>query len=306
MTEVIRTTNLCKDFGHGKVVSKLSITVNKGEIYGFLGLNGAGKTTTIRMMLGLLTPTSGKVFINQIPVTQNVYHLWKNVGYLIEVPSAYPDLTVRENLHIFARMRLLKVPESIDDVIEKLQLSEYESTKACNLSQGNFQRLGIAKAIIHNPEILILDEPSNALDPAGIVEIREMLVRLAKQTGVTVFISSHILSEMAKLATRIGIIHKGELIKEFDSSGFNPQFKKLTIKTLNTEKTASLLTESGFTIKQISPELIDIYDETALQHPEIISKLLSGNSIPLTMMKIDEDSLESFFLRITSSNPDSL
>jgi ABC-2 type transport system ATP-binding protein len=204
----------------------MSLNVRKGEIYGFLGLNGAGKTTTIRMLLGMIRPTSGTAYINNKKISSDNTGLWRQVGSLVEVPYSYPELTVQENIEIFRRLHFIKDKKAIDNIIDKLQLRQYANRKAKNLSLGNNQRLGLAKALIHNPGILILDEPTNGLDPAGIYEIREMLCDLAINHGVTIFISSHILGEISKFATRIGIIHQGKLIHEIDSSQLEILCKK--------------------------------------------------------------------------------
>ncbi len=217
MEDIVRTENLSKQYGNVHAVSDLSLSVRKGEIYGFLGLNGAGKTTTIRMLLGMVRPTSGGVFINGLRVYADNTALWKDIGSLVEIPCSYPNLTVRENLEIIRRLRFIPDKSATDKVIDKFQLGAYKDRKAKHLSLGNSQRLGLAKALIHNPGILILDEPANGLDPAGIHEIREMLTDLATSHGVTIFISSHMLSEISRFATRIGIIHEGKLIKEVDT-----------------------------------------------------------------------------------------
>ena len=187
MNEIIRTDNISKYFGEVKAADNISLSVRKGEIYGFLGLNGAGKTTTIRMLLGMIKPTSGESYLNGEKVDANSHNLWNSVGYLVEIPYSYPELTVRENLEIVRRLRLLPDSNSVDKVIKKLKLEAYQDRKAKNLSLGNAQRLGLAKAIIHNPDILILDEPANGLDPAGIVEIRELLHDLAFNMGCYCF-----------------------------------------------------------------------------------------------------------------------
>ena len=175
MEDIIITDNLTKYYGKVNAVEGISINVRKGEIYGFLGLNGAGKTTTIRMLLGMVSPTSGNSFLNGKRVNAGNHNLWEKVGYLVEIPYSYPDLTVVENLEIIRRLRNIPGTKAVDEIIDRLKLSSYRNRKAGNLSLGNAQRLGLAKAFLHNPDILILDEPSNGLDPAGIVEIRELL-----------------------------------------------------------------------------------------------------------------------------------
>ena len=188
MDDIIKTVKLSKHYGDLMAVSDMSLNVRKGEIYGFLGLNGAGKTTTIRMLLGMIRPTSGSSFIYGKKVFADNHELWKNIGSLVEIPYSYPNLTVYENLDIILRLRFISDKSSIDKIIAKLKLGAYKEIKAKNLSLGNAQRLGLAKALIHNPEILILDEPTNGLDPAGIFEIRELLKDMAANHGITFFI----------------------------------------------------------------------------------------------------------------------
>ena len=196
-------------------VDALDLDVRRGEIYGFLGRNGAGKTTTIRMLLGLIRPTGGEVEVLGKRVQPGTSDVFARVGYLVETATAYPNLTVRENLDI--QRRLTRAPRAaVAEAIELLRLGELAERRAGALSLGNKQRLSLARALLHRPELLILDEPANALDPAGIVEIRELLRSLADERGVTVFMSSHILAEVAHLADRIGIVHDGRLIEELD------------------------------------------------------------------------------------------
>src|SRR5262249_23165165 len=178
-----------------------------GEIYAFLGLNGAGKTTTIRMLLGMVRPSAGTAYLLGEPVHADARGPWAQLGYLVESPHAYPELSVRENLEVFRRLRGLRDPKAVERTIERLALTPYAERRAGTLSLGNAQRLGLAKALLHDPAILLLDEPANGLDPAGVVEIRELLRELAHDRGVTIFLSSHLLSELARIATRLGLIH---------------------------------------------------------------------------------------------------
>jgi len=218
--DIIVTQNLSKFYGKLPAVENLTLRIRKGEIYGLLGLNGAGKTTAIRLLLGIIRSTSGESYLNGKKVHSGNHELWKNVGYLVEIPYSYPDLTVRENLDIYRRLRLISDPRAVDSIIAQFHLGPYRNIKVKNLSHGNTQRLGLSKAMIHNPDILILDEPANGLDPAGIFELRELLRDLALNKGVTIFISSHLLAEISKLATRIGIIHQGRLVQEITASQF--------------------------------------------------------------------------------------
>jgi ABC-2 type transport system ATP-binding protein len=299
MENIIETSSLTKQFGKFKAVDSVSLTVKKGEIYGFLGLNGAGKTTTIRMLLGMIRPTSGCACLNGIKIHTNNRALWNNVGYLVEIPYAYPDLSVRENLEIVKRVRFISDSKAVDTVMEKLQIARYQDRKAKTLSTGNAQRLGLAKAIIHNPEILILDEPANGLDPAGIVEIRKLLHSLAFDNGVTIFVSSHILGEISKFATRLGIIHEGKLIQELNIDQLESLRKRrLLIDVQDRESACSILEKQGYTANRLENGSIKVIDKNAVAHPEKINVSLVQAGVPPTLLKIEEEDLETYFLRI--------
>lgn len=302
MQEIIRTEFLTKRYGDYSVLQDISLNVHQGEIYGFLGLNGAGKTTTIRMLLGMIAPTSGEAYINGQRVLGAKPDLWQQVGYMVETPYAYPNFTVRENLRLIAKLRGLPEKQSTEAVMDRLQLARYADTKSKNLSLGNAQKLGLAKAMIHTPSVLILDEPTNALDPAGIVHIRELLRHLAKEEGVTVFISSHILEEMSKLASRIGIINGGTLLEEISSQEFEQlRRKRLTVKVREKGELASeLLRQAGYATQLADEGLIEIADESAIRQPERIAKLLVGADLPLAELTVNEEGLESYFLQRVS------
>ncbi len=303
MNEVINTENLTKYFGSVHAVDSISINVKKGEIYGFLGLNGAGKTTTIRMLLGIIRPTSGTAYLNGKKVHAGNHKLWNNVGYLVEIPYAYPDLTVYENLEMMRRLRLIPDPATVGSVMEKFRLGPYRDRKAKDLSHGNAQRLGIAKAMIHDPDILVLDEPSNGLDPAGIVEIREMLMDLASQKGVTIFISSHILGEISRFATRIGIIHEGRLVQESDVEQLErSRYRMLQVSAHNTDAAESVLEKNGYTVARAKGGFLEVGGKDAISRPEIVASLLVHDGNPPDMLKVDEEDLESYFLRVIGKN----
>ncbi len=211
----ISTHGLTKRYPEVTAVEELGLDVRRGEIYAFLGRNGAGKTTTIRMLLGLIRPTSGEVTVLGRRGVPGETKVFASVGYLVETATAYRNLTVRENLDM--QRRLTGAPAgAVADTIELLGLGPYAERQAGRLSLGNYQRLSLARALLHSPDVLVLDEPANALDPAGIVEVRELLRSLADERGVTVFMSSHILAEVAHLADRVGIVHDGRLIEELD------------------------------------------------------------------------------------------
>jgi ABC-2 type transport system ATP-binding protein len=303
MNEIIITEKLSKQYKDVNAVSEISLNVRKGEIYGFLGLNGAGKTTTIRMLLGMIKPGSGSAYIDGIKVKCGNTPIWEKVGYLVEIPYSYPELTVRENLEIVRRLRFLKNKSSVDEIIRLLQLEPYENRKAKNLSLGNAQRLGLAKALIHKPQILILDEPANGLDPAGIFEIRELLTGMALNQGVTIFISSHILSEIAKFATRIGIIHNGKLIQEIDSSELNTQCKKsLLINATNSKAARLVLAQAGYLFRANEDGILECLHPDAVNHPDRIASILVNAGCPPTLLQVSEEDLESYFLRTIEMN----
>jgi ABC-2 type transport system ATP-binding protein len=301
INSIIRTEGLSKKYASLKAVDNVSINVSKGEIYGFLGLNGAGKTTTIRMLLGMIKPSSGEAFINKQKVSAGNVSLWKDVGYLVEVPYSYPDLTVKENLDVIRRLRLINDPSCVSAIIEKLNLGAYSNVLAKNLSLGNSQRLGLAKAMIHKPSLLILDEPANGLDPAGIVEIRELLSDLALNKGVTVFISSHILGEISKFATRIGIIHQGLILYESSVSEMESLRKiRLQLKTRDLVLTRDLLSSKGFPSVITEEGILELFSNEAINDPSLVSALLATEGLPPSLLKVEEEDLESFFLRMIS------
>ncbi len=304
MIEIISTTNLTKTYGETHAVDNVNLSVKQGEIFGFLGLNGAGKTTTIRMLLGMIAPTSGQCYLQGQKVSAGNINTWGDVGYIVETPYSYPELTVRENLEIVRRLRGIQDKSCVSWIIKKLKLEEYASKKAKHLSLGNVQRLGIAKAIIHKPNILILDEPTNGLDPAGIVEVRQLLMDLAKKSGVTILVSSHKLDEISKIATNIAIIHDGNLIKEIDGKQLENQLKKLLILD-GKERSAmkSILSKAGYKVyaqdRSLSEEFLpmQIQNEDAVNNPDKIAKLLVNAGYPPTLLKVEKEDLEMYFLR---------
>ncbi len=298
MEDVIRTEKLTKHYGSVHAVEDVSLQVRKGEIYGFLGLNGAGKTTTIRMLLGMIRPSAGSAFLWGKKVGPGTSDLWEKVGYMVETPSSYPELTVWENLEIMRRLRGIPDKKTVDAVIGKLRLDAYRDIKTEHLSSGNAQRLGLAKALLHNPEILILDEPANGLDPAGIVEIRELFKDLTLHHGVTIFVSSHILGEMSKFVTRIGIIHEGRLVQEINADQLEHLlFKRLMVNARDTEAVRLYLTREGYSVTPSENGNLEITGKDATDHPEHISRILVQAGFPPTLLKVEEEDLESYFLR---------
>ncbi|MCB9047130.1 MAG: ABC transporter ATP-binding protein [Chitinophagales bacterium] len=298
--DVIHTTGLYKYFGDTPAANDISISVRQGEIYGFLGLNGAGKTTLIRMLLGMIQPDKGNIQLLGKELNRS-FKNWNDVGYLVETPYSYPELTVAENLQVYYQYRILKEPGLIDEVICKLKLTQYRDKKAKVLSLGNQQRLGLAKALMHNPRLLILDEPVNGLDPEGIVEVRELLKELA-QGGTTIFLSSHILGEIARLADRIGIIHKGSMVKELTCEELSQQVqRKLLINTTDNIKAVELLKRSGFEPHMNTEGDVELTDKRSLSTPESITAMLSDSALPPRKVFEHTEDLEMFFLRTIRS-----
>lgn len=301
MNHAIETNNLSKLYRDVLAVDKVNLKVKQGEIFGFLGLNGAGKTTTIRMLLGMIRPSEGTARVLGQPLGPGGRGPWAQVGHLVESPSAYPDLSVRENLDISRRLHGMKNSKAVDDMMEKLSIASYSKRKAGTLSMGNLQRLGLARAMIHNPSLLILDEPANGLDPAGVVEIREMLAELAHDHGVTILMSSHILTEVDRLATRIGIIHQGRLIEDLDTEKLE-QFRArhLEIKARDIRKALECLTRENYSAT-INDDLILLKDARAIEEPDEIARLLVNAGVPPTHLTVTQQNLEEHFMQLTMS-----
>jgi len=298
MNYAIETNGLSKFYGDVRAVDSVDLRVKQGEIYGFLGLNGAGKTTTIRALLGMIRPSEGKVRVLNQALGGDGRGPWSRVGHLVESPAAYPELSVRENLDVARRLHGIQNPKTVEDVMDRLSIASYSKRKAGTLSSGNFQRLGLARALLHNPELLILDEPSNALDPAGIVEIRELLISMAREQGTTIFMSSHILSEVNLLADRIGIIHKGKLIEELDTARLEEiRARQLVIVTRDQAKAREAL--ASFALTNLEDGRLAIKDARAIEAPELIATLLVNAGAPPTYLAVEQENLEEYFLGLT-------
>ena len=299
MYTAIETNNLIKRYGNVTAVNDLSLRVAKGEIYAFLGLNGAGKTTTIRLLLGMVRPTSGEARVLGTRIRVGERKPWRSVGYLVETADAYPELTVRENLEAMRRLHPGTEPQAVDHILERLGLNAYADRRTSTLSHGNAQRLGLAKSLLHKPELIILDEPANGLDPAGIVEIRNLLIELTQKHGVTVFMSSHILGEVSRLAKRIGIIHQGQLMQELDVDELeHNRRRQLVIRTRDNQAARAVLVSAGFSADIISDGTIEMRDDTAIKRPDDIATRLVNEGHAPTMLNVEEEDLEHYFLRL--------
>jgi ABC-2 type transport system ATP-binding protein len=302
MELAIETNGLSKNYGLVHAVDSIDLRVGRGEIYGFLGLNGAGKTTTIRALLGMIRPSAGSIRVLGQAVGPNGRGPWRNVGHMVERPSAYPELTVRENLEIHRRLQGVGDRGAVSRAIDRLDLAAYADRRAGTLSTGNLQRLGLARALLHEPELLILDEPANGLDPAGVVEIRELLAGLACEKGVTVFMSSHILPEVDRLATRIGIIHKGRLIEELTAENMEAlRSQRLEIQTRDLAAARRVLAAAGFDPVAGDGPII-LKEERAVQHPDDVAALLVSAGTPPIRLLVEREDLEEHFLRLTEVN----
>lgn len=291
---IIETKQLSKNFSGEAAVNQLSIHVRKNEIYGFLGSNGAGKSTAMKMLLGLLQPTHGSIRLFDKNFDSNQIALLSSVGSLIEEPSYYANLTGYENLEII--QRLLKLPkENIDKVLKIVKLYKQKDKLVKNYSLGMKQRLGIALAIIKFPKLLILDEPTNGLDPAGIQEIRELIKSLPQKYDMTVIISSHILSEIEQMATTVGIINKGKLLFEGQLTELEEDEKYL-FETSDDALAEQLLMRKGFELEENQSIVLKDYNKTNIA---AAVKVLVANDIDIYQVRMVRKSLEEVFLDMT-------
>jgi ABC-2 type transport system ATP-binding protein len=295
---MISTSGLCKQYGKVLRVKDLDLSVPEGAVYGFLGPNGAGKSTTLKMILGLVKPTAGKIEVFGKEVnSRNRLAILKEVGSLIESPSYYGHLTGEENLRIFQSLR--GVPEKeIERVLQIVRLENQKGKTVDHYSLGMKQRLGIACALLGNPKLLILDEPTNGLDPAGIQEMRELVSSLPKQYGMTVVVSSHLLSEIDQMATYLGIIRKGELVFQDQITVLRERSQRnIAIRTLNNPATAHLLREHKVNFQTVDGYLL----LPELEDPILarLTAFLTESHVGLVRVEERQKSLEDIFLELT-------
>ncbi|MBP1042462.1 ATP-binding cassette domain-containing protein [Vagococcus sp. BWB3-3] len=298
-TIVLQTKSLSKKFSDFYSVSDLSISVKEREIYGFLGPNGAGKSTTMKMILGLLRPSTGKVQLFNQELSGNKQEILKDIGSLIEEPSYYANLTGLENLQIM--QRLLGLPEkNVRESLRIVRLTEHQNKLVKNYSLGMKQRLGIALAIVKFPKLLILDEPTNGLDPAGIQEIRELIKSFPKEYGMTVLISSHLLSEVEQMATTVGIINHGTLLFQGALAELE-EASRIEVQTNQDARAIRLLEQHGFSLFDNQSNKIQLIDD----HKEKVAnavELLVENKVRIYQVTPVRKSLEQVFLEMTSGN----
>ncbi len=296
---IIQTNNLTFNFGSFKALDQVNLNVPEGSIYGFLGPNGAGKTTTIRILLDLFHSEPGQVKLFDQELLPNKVELLGKVGALIENPSIYKHLTGRQNLEVVRRM-IGASKSRIDEVLKIVRLTDNANKKAKNYSLGMCQRLGLASALLSDPDLLILDEPTNGLDPSGIIEMRELIMRLNKEHGKTIFLSSHILTEIEKMATDVAIIDQGKIMYEgkLDGLHHNDSSQFLEIKLDNSQKAIEVIKELNYTISEHDSKTITlpVTDKTDISR---INKALVQNDIEVYQLKSTEETLEAIFLNLT-------
>ena len=297
---VIETKNLTKQYGTQKSVADLNIHVQQGRIYGLLGRNGAGKTTTMKMLLGLTQPTSGEVAIWGKPLQTNEKKLLPRIGSLIESPGFYPNLTATENLRIFATLRGVPNRNAIKNALDLVGLPYKDKKLFSQYSLGMKQRLAIALAIMHDPELLILDEPINGLDPIGIAEVRSFIRDLCTERGKTILISSHILSEIALLADDIGIIDHGVLLEEESLAELEAKSSRHIRFTVSSTTQAARILERGFHETQftIQDDCKMHLHNLDISVGEIVTAFVE-NGLTVSEAYICEESLEDYFKRVT-------
>ena len=298
MNNIITTTDLCKEYDKTMRVKNLNLEVNKGEVYGFLGPNGAGKSTTLKMLLGLVKPTNGKIeILNKEFNDKNRISILKNIGALIESPSYYDHLTGLENMRIM--QKLLNAPsKNIEKALEIVRLQNAKDKKVRNYSLGMKQRLGIAMAILNFPKLLILDEPTNGLDPSGIHEIRELIKSFPKKYGMTVIISSHLLSEIDMIATEVGIITEGKLVFQDKLEKLHERGESsILIKSDNLNTAKNILDINGIDSKIKDGYLVlgNIKDDVVSR----INSFLVNSGVNIYRIEKNQKSLEEIFMELT-------
>lgn len=301
--DIIRVTGLTKQFQHLTAVNDLSFSVQQGDVYGFLGQNGAGKSTTIRMLLTLITPTSGNIELFGLPLHKHRNEILQQVGAIIEKPDVYKYLSAYENLKLFARLSGIKVTDKrLMEQLEMVGLASRAKDTVKTFSQGMKQRLGIAIALVHDPKLIVLDEPTNGLDPQGIADIRNLILHVSREMKKTVLVSSHLLTEIEQVATKVLIIDKGKKIAEGRAATlFDPSQTIVELSTL----------DNRFALEQLQQSVWAPYLQAQRDHnlllkvdrkmiPQLHAGLVSMNIQVVSLQP--RHSLEDYFLQVTSGN----
>ncbi|EGP5151976.1 ATP-binding cassette domain-containing protein [Enterococcus faecium] len=296
---VLKATGITKKYGAAKALDKVSIEIKRGMIYGLIGENGAGKSTFMRTIMGLISIDEGSI---ELFGTTDLQAARRRMGQSIETPALYPELTARDNLRIQAANGGVSDRE-IEDLLKMMRLENTGKKKAKNFSLGMRQRLAIANALITNPEFLILDEPTNGMDPAGMAEMREIIQRLVKERGITVLLSSHLLDELSQIATHYGILHEGHLIKELSKEELaqeSRQFIKIDISA--TEQAVTVLDSLGYRDYFVqSSRVIQLFE--GIDQVAAINQALVEAKVPVDGIHLVGQKLEDYFLQLTGGNP---
>ncbi|WP_333859941.1 ABC transporter ATP-binding protein [Clostridium sp.] len=299
MPTILKTINLTKSYNNNLAVQNVNININRGDIYGLIGENGAGKTTIFKMITGLVLKTCGSIELFSESTENGLLTARKRLGALIERPFLYVNMTAYENLEACRLQKGIPGKDCITKMLKLLNLNSIRDKKVCDLSLGIRQRLGIALAVIGDPELLILDEPINSIDPIGIMEIRDILLKLNKNKNTTILISSHILKELYNFATRYGIMHNGKLLNEFTLKELNEKFNKnLKIKVDNVNKAACILETRLNTcnFKVLPDGTISLYDY--VDNPGRVSSAIFREGITILELTPELDNLENYFKNI--------
>ena len=298
---IIKVDQISKVFGNIQAVDKLSFEVQAGEVFGFLGQNGSGKSTTIRMLLSLIHPTSGTIELFGKSLQKDRNQILEQVGAIIERPDLYPYLSAREHLQLFAKVRKQKIhSKAIEDTLQKVGLLDRAQDKVHTFSLGMKQRLGIAIALVHNPQLIILDEPTNGLDPQGIADMRKLIIALSKEEGKTVLVSSHLLSEIEQVATQILILHKGKkMVEGTTKTLLDPLNKIVQFKTLDDARAQQVLQNSPFNTYLMERKHGLFLKVPHTDIPQLNEYFINAG---VSVVGIEaKNSLEDYFLNITSN-----
>ncbi len=302
MENILKTSNLTKTFSKKTAVSNVNMNIKKGDIYGFIGRNGAGKTTLIKMLVGLSSPTSGSI---ELFNDKNLNKQRRKIGTVIEAPAFVPHLSAKENMYIQWKLLGSKDKSIIDETLKLVGLEDVGKKKVKKFSLGMKQRLGIAMTLMGEPEFLVLDEPTNGLDPEGIIEVRKMLKKLNQERGLTILVSSHILGELAKLATRYGIINDGVLVEEFTDKELSERCRAgLIVKVDDVHKASEVLkgelnTENFNVLNENTLEIFDF-----AENPGIITKAFAKSDISVDSISQKSVDLEEYFMSVIGGNKD--
>ncbi|MDR0404806.1 MAG: ABC transporter ATP-binding protein [Oscillospiraceae bacterium] len=299
---ILRTVMLTKLYNRVTAVDGVSINIRRGDIYGLIGRNGAGKTTLIRMILGVAKPTKGKV---ELFGGKDLGAARKKIGSIIERPSLYPTMTVEQNLEVHRILLGIENEKIVGELLEKVALDRARRKKASDLSLGMKQRLALAMTLIASPEFLVLDEPTNGLDPSGIKEVRDLVKDLNQNSNVTIFISSHLLGELSKIASRYGIVEKGKLIEEFSSAELDERAKQSLLVKVDNIKRATEIIEKDLGTKNYKvrdDNIIELFENG--EKPGEVNRILSNNGIVVESICKSQVDLEAYFLKITGTKRD--